>query len=315
MKSILNIEPKNFSAQAAKILSKIGKVNNGPFSRENLLKKIHLYDIIIVRLAHKIDKELIDAATRLKVISSATTGLNHIDFNYAQKKGIKVLSLKDETRFLKNIYATAEHTWALLLSLIRKIPYAHNSVINGKWDRDRFKGRELNGSTIGIVGLGRIGLKIADYAISFGMNVLSYTKGKNNTVKGVTIVNSLEELIENSDIITIHVPFNSSTRKMFGKSEFNRIKKGALLINTSRGEILDEAELIKAIKNGNLAGAALDVISKETSMNDLNKSKIIQFNNKDERIIITPHIGGATYESMEKTEVFMANKILKHLLT
>ena len=101
---------------------------------------------------------------------------------------------------------------------------------------------------------------------------------------------------------------------MFGKNEFNRIKKGALLINTSRGEILDEAELIKAIKNGNLAGAALDVISKETSMNDLNKSKIIQFNNKDERIIITPHIGGATYESMEKTEVFMANKIFKHFL-
>ena len=315
MKTILNIEPENFSEEATKILTKIGKINNGPFSRENLLKKIHLYDIIIVRLAHRIDKELIDVATKLKVISSATTGLNHIDFNYAQKKGINVLSLKDETKFLNNIHATAEHTWALLLSLIRKIPYAHNSVINGNWDRDRFKGRELNNSTIGIVGLGRIGLKIANYAISFGMNVLSYTKHQNNIVEGVTIVKTLEELIENSDIISIHVPFNSSTRKMFGKNEFKRFKKSALLINTSRGEIIDEAELIKAIKNGNLAGAALDVISKETLINDLNKSKIIQFNNKDERIIITPHLGGATYESMEKTEVFMANKILKYFLT
>jgi len=314
LKYILNIEPENFSIKATKILSKVGKINNGPLSRENLLNKIHLYDIIIVRLSHRIDKELIDASKKLKVICSATTGLNHIDFNYAKKKGITVLSLKGETEFLNNVYATAEHTWALLLSLIRKIPYAHNSVMNGNWDRNMFKGRELNGSTIGIVGLGRIGVKIANYAISFGMNVLSYTKDQNNVFKGVTIVKKLEELIEKSDIITIHVPFNSSTKKMFGKNEFKSFKKDSILINTSRGEIIDELELIKAIKNGKIAGAAVDVISNETSLNDLNRSKLIQFNNIEDRIIITPHIGGATYESMEKTEVFMANKIQKYFL-
>ena len=309
MISILNLEPEDFSIDAMKILKSLGNVHNGPLIRRDLLKKLDCYDALIVRLAHNIDREIIDAARNLKVISSATTGLNHIDVNYAEKKDIKILSLKGETAFLNTIHATAEHTWALILSLIRKIPQAYSSVLDGKWDRYSYKGKELNGATIGIVGLGRIGKKIANYAISFGMKVLAFTKEKYVIMEGISIVDSLDELIENSDIISIHVPLNSSTNKMFGRNEFKRFNKGSLLINTSRGDILDENELLRAIKNGNLSGVALDVIENEFSFNDHKRRKLIEYAKKNSNIIITPHLGGATFESMKKTEIFMANKM------
>ena len=312
MISILNIEPDGFSKEATEILSSIGRIDSGPFTRKELLKKLDFYDVLIVRLAHKIDREIIDVAKKLKVVSSATTGLNHIDVHYANKEGIEVLSLRGEIEFLETIHATAEHTWALILSLIRKIPQAYSSVLDGKWNRDAFKGRELDGATLGIVGLGRIGKKIANYGISFGMNVIAYTEGFYDNVYGVVRVDSLTELIKQSDIISIHVPFDSTTSKMFGKKEFREVKRGAIIVNTSRGEIIDETELLNAIKDGNLSGAALDVLEDELALNQKNRKALVEFAKKDNRVLITPHIGGATFESMEKTEIFMANKVVNY---
>jgi D-3-phosphoglycerate dehydrogenase len=270
---------------------------------------------LIVRLAHRIDREIIDTGENLEVISTATTGLNHIDTDYAKEKKIDILSLKGETKFLEDIHATAEHTWALILALIRKVPQSFQSVKKGEWDRDSFKGRELHGATLGIVGFGRIGKKIAKYGQAFGMEVIAYTKDTIEQVDGVSLVDSLSTLLEKSDIVSIHVPLNSTTRMMFRDKEFNIMKKGSILINTSRGEIIDEDALMNAIKYGFLAGAALDVLEDEVALIRKRKSKIIEFAKNEDRIIITPHIGGATIESMEKTEIFMADKLVNYFET
>ena len=312
MISILNIEPKEYSIKAKAILKTIGKVDDGPLTRKNLIQKISGYDVLILRLGHQIDMEILDVAENLKVISTPTTGLDHIDTDYAKEKKIDILSLKGEIEFLEDVYATAEHTWALVLALTRKVPQSFQSVKNGEWDRDSFKGKELHGSTLGIVGFGRIGKKIAKYGQAFGMKVITYTKGIIEQVDGVIQVGSLPILLKQSDIISIHVPLDSTTRKMFKDKEFISMKKGALFINTSRGEIVDEDSLMNAIKNGGLAGAAIDVLTDEAGLLQKKKSLIIEFAKNDNRLIITPHIGGATFESMEKTEIFMANKVVNY---
>ncbi len=314
MISILNIEPKDYSPEARSLIETIGKVYDGPFNRNELVQKIPEFDALIVRLSHQIDVEIIDSAKRLKVISSATTALNHINVDYAKKKGIEVLSLKNETDFLEGIHATAEHTWALILSLIRKVPQAYQSVLKGEWDRDSFKGRELHGATLGIVGLGRIGKKIAKYALAFGMKVIAYTKNSVDKYDHVQIIKSLESLLKLSDIVSVHVPLDSSTYKMFGREQFSKMKKGAFFINTSRGEVIDENALITAIKQGHLAGVALDVLHKEVQLIRYGLSKAVEFAKNEDRLIITPHIGGATLESMEKTEMFMAKKLVNFFM-
>jgi D-3-phosphoglycerate dehydrogenase len=308
--SILNLEPKGYSSEAKAILSAVGKVENGPLSRVQLIHKIPKYDVMIVRLTHQIDKEIIDKAARLKLISSATTGLNHIDTEYAKENNIHVISLRGDTEFLEEIYATAEHTWALILALIRNIPQAVHSVKEGNWNRDLFKGSELNGKTLGIIGLGRIGKKVANYGLAFGMTVIAYSGDNSESTYGVQMTNSLKSLLEKSDVVSLHLPLNSSSYKMMGKDQFFSMKKGAVIINSSRGEITDEDALIDAIKTGHLSGAALDVITNETEIHNLKRSRIILFAKENGRLIITPHIGGATFESMEKTEIFMAEKLV-----
>tara|TARA_Y100001935_G_scaffold248077_1_gene244794 strand:- start:10498 stop:11442 length:945 start_codon:yes stop_codon:yes gene_type:complete len=309
MIKLLNTEPEGYSLEAKSILDSFAHVSSGPYKREYLLKKGSLFDGLIVRLSHLIDKNLIDAFPDLKVIATATTGLDHIDCAYAESKGIKILSLKNQSEFLEKIYATAEHTWALILALLRNIPSASQSVSHGYWNRDQFKGHELHGKTIGIVGLGRIGNMVAKYAKAFGMSVIANTKEDVSQHKNVKIVKDLDKLLNISDIVTIHVPLTPDTKNLIGDKEFKEMKKNALLINTSRGELVDEVALIHALKNNTISGAALDVIVDENKMIENGYSKVVEFSKSNRCLIITPHLGGATYESMEKSEIFIANKL------
>jgi D-3-phosphoglycerate dehydrogenase len=306
---ILNLEPQDYSAEARALVEKAGTVENGPLSRTALKKNIKNYDAVIVRLGHKIDKEILDAATNLKAIVTATTGLNHIDTAEAEKRGIEVLSLKGERDFLDTIHATAEHTFALLLSLIRNIPASACDVHDGKWNRDAFKGAELNGRTIGIIGYGRIGSKVAKYAEAFGMNVIA------NDILDIAGVNmtDLNSLLSKSDIVSLHVPYSETTHHMMNRSRFQQMKKGTLFINTARGEIVDEAALLEALQSSHIAGAALDVLQGENSARKswLKNDPLWKYARKRSNLIITPHTGGATYDSMKKTEIFMAQKFLK----
>lgn len=310
MLKILNVEPDEYSDEARSILIQIGSLVEKNMDRSELLQRIHEFDALIVRLRHQVDAELINAAPALKIIVSATTGLDHIDMEYAARKNISVLSLRGETEFLRTIPATAELTWGLLLALTRNIPSAHASVLNGAWQRDRFKGHELAGLRLGIVGLGRIGEKVAGYGSAFGMKVKAYDPYRTDAVSGVELKTSLAELLGDSDVLSIHVPLIQETVNLIGTKELNMLQRGSWLVNTARGAIVNEPALLDALKSGHLAGAALDVLSGERTNEN---SPLIEHAHTHPNLLLTPHIGGATCESMHSTEVFMANKLKNHV--
>ncbi len=307
---ILNLEPEDYSQSAKDMLVDIASVDDRPLSREDLKKAIGDYDGLIVRLRHKIDQDILAYASNLKVIVSATTGLNHIDCEAAGKRGVEVLSLRGETDFLKTITATAEHTMGLILGLVRHIGASHNSVTQNHWDRNQFKGRDLAGKTLGIIGYGRLGQLVACYAHAFGMKVLACDIRNFESEEHIRFVD-MDEVLEKSDIITLHVFYADETHHLIDASCFKKMKAGSLFINTSRGEIVDEKALLKALQNKSLAGAALDVLSDENSGTSdwMTDNPLIEYARAHNNLIITPHIGGATYDSMEKTEIFMAEKL------
>ncbi len=309
---ILNAEPENYSGQAVDLLSTVGDVRLAQQNRVSLLTALADVDALIVRLAFQIDEQVLAAAPRLRAIVTATTGLDHIDLAAAERCGVKVLSLKGEIDFLRSIPATAELTWGLLLALTRNIPAAFGSVLQSEWQRDRFKGHDLAGRRLGILGLGRIGHMVARYGLAFGMRVLAYDPTPQLWVEGVERVSSPVELFRQADVLSIHVPLNPETVRLVGKSELDQMPPGSFLINTSRGDILDEVALLDVLNSGQLAGAALDVISNERS-DSLTSSPLIRYAQTHSNLVLTPHIGGATYESMAATEIFMAKKLVDYL--
>lgn len=276
----------------------------GPFTRDNFLDSLSRSTAAFVRLSHQIDKDAISKSPQLSVIATPTTGLNHIDTVAAQNANISIISLRPATDLLRELPATAELTWALLLAVRRKLFLATSHTYHGNWDRDLFWGNELAQKTIGIIGYGRIGQMIAKYALAFGMTVIYHDILKLiSPVAGVRQVN-LETLLSTSDVISIHVPFNQGDKPILGHREFLQVKRGSLLINTSRGEVLNEDALISSLLSGSIAGAGLDVLSNEPHVN----SKLLRMQHTH-NVVITPHIGGATYESIQKTEYYIAKQL------
>ena len=312
---ILIAESVGCSRVAVDILRQLGDVELADLKFDELWAAAPDFDILWVRLRHRISGVLMDHAPRLRVIATPTTGLSHIDLEAASTRGIRVFSLRGETDFLQNIRATAEHTIALMLGVMRHLPAATASVQNGAWDRDQFKGSELYGKTMGIVGYGRVGRIVAGYLRAFGARVivtdprLAQTPGSPD-VEAV----SLNDLLTQADLVSVHVDLNERTHNLFGWAEFRRIKTGAWFVNTSRGELIVEEALLWALESGRLSGAALDVLKGEQG-NQATQGAIAQYARKHRHLLITPHIGGCTFESMAKTEIFLAGKIVAGLLT
>jgi D-3-phosphoglycerate dehydrogenase len=231
----------------------------------------------------------------------------------AIEKGITVLSLRGETKFLSTVSATAELAWGMLLALVRKIPAAHLSVMAGEWERNRFYGNELRGRTLGIIGYGRLGKMLKTYGQAFGMKVLAHDV--NTASEEYVDFVDLTSLLKQSDVISINLSLNESTIGMLGRREFSLMKRGAFLLNTARGEILDEEALLESLKAGHLAGAAIDVIAAETSDNQnwLKESELRAYARDHNNLLITPHIGGVTYESVEKSNRFIIEKLGNYL--
>jgi len=313
MSRILNAEPDGYSADARETLRTLGDVVELRLSRQQLLQMIADFDVLIVRLGIRVDREVLDSATRLRFIVSATTGLDHIDVTYTESRGIAVLSLQSEKEFLRSIPATAEHTWALLLSLVRHIPKACASTIAGEWNRDAFRGHDLCGKRLGILGLGRVGEKVARYGVTFGMDVAAYDPHRADWLPDIVRCATLLQLLERSDVLSVHVPLNAETERMIGRAEIGHLPTGAWLLNTSRGGVLDEVALVEALESGKLSGAALDVLEEEYDKEGRINSPIMVYARQHDNLLITPHIGGATVESMARTEVFMAEKLRRHL--
>ncbi|CCH49916.1 NAD(P)-dependent oxidoreductase [Pseudodesulfovibrio piezophilus] len=307
---IVNVEAKGYSPKAEQALRELGDVHMTNADYSMLLTLVEDADVLIVRLKHLIDEKILKRAKRLKVIVTATTGLDHIDLEAARMRGITVLSLKGEQDFLQNITATAELTWGLLLSLVRRLPAAMRHVNMGGWDRDAFRGNELKGKVLGVLGFGRLGKMVAEYGRIFRMEVLTHDPYVDRLPDYVTSC-SLNSLLENSDVVSVHLPLNNETCGLLGSREFDSMKRGALFINTSRGEIMQEEALRNAILNKHLGGAGLDVLTSELSESPdwINHSPLIQLARENYNVVITPHIGGATMESMESTELFMVNKL------
>jgi D-3-phosphoglycerate dehydrogenase len=310
---ILNAEPSGYSDTARAILRGLGELDEIELDRQDLIGRLPDYDVLIVRLAHSVDRELLSRTDRLKAVVSATTGLDHIDVSFAESRGVRVLSLRGEHEFLSSVSSTAEHAWALLLALVRKVPSAVQHVLSGGWERDRFRGIELQGMRLGLMGLGRVGTIVARYGLAFGMDVTAYDPAPRAWLDGVRPVDTLVDLAAVSDVLSIHVPLNDTTNGIVDRDILSRLPPGSFLINTARAQIVDSPALLDALESGHLAGAALDVLDRERDESGRRADRLIGYSRSGGNLIITPHLGGATVQAMERTEVFMAEKLRDYL--
>jgi D-3-phosphoglycerate dehydrogenase / 2-oxoglutarate reductase len=273
-------------------------------SPEELKKIIGGYDAIIVRSETKLKAEIIEAGDRLKVIGRAGIGLDNVDLSAATKKGIVVMNTPQE-----NAIAAAEHTIALMFSISRKIPQATSSMKAGKWEKKNFLGVELYNKTLGIIGIGVIGSIVADRARGLKMKVIAYDPYISREVaekKGIDLV-TLDELLSRSDFISVHTPLNDETRNLINQNLFKKMKDGVILVNCARGGIINEKDLYDAIKEGKVAGAALDVFEKEPATGN----PLVEL----EQVICTPHLGASTGEAQENVSIAIAEQIVDYLVS
>ena len=290
------------------ILRKAGFIVDTAYgvSQEELIKVIGDYDALIVRGRTKVTKEVLAAAANLKVVGRAGVGLDNIDVEEARKRGVEVVYTPQASTI-----AVAELTIGLMLSLLRKLPYADRNLKDGRWEKPRLHGFELKGKTVGIVGFGRIGRAVAKRVLAFEARVIAYDVADIKALAqelGVEVVSSLEELLREADIVSIHVPLLPETRQLIDEKAIYTMKKGAYLINTSRGEVVDTKALLKALKEGHLAGAALDVFEHEPPAEDWEWELV-----KHPNVVVTPHIGAQTAEAQRAAAIQVAESIIKAL--
>ena len=292
--------PESLSEEGLDKLRTGAEVDARKLSREELLAVIGDYDALIVRSATKVDKELLERGTSLKVVGRAGVGLDNIDVATATRLGVLVVNAPTS-----NVLSAAEHTLALLLSLARHVPAADASLRTGAWERERFTGVELEGKTLGILGLGRIGTLVAQRAAGFGMRLLGYdpyVSKQRATQLGIQMASSVEEVCREADFITVHLPKNPETKAILGDAEFAVMKPEARVINVARGGIVDEDALVRALKDGKVAGAAIDVYEKEPP----GQHPLFDF----EQVVVTPHLGASTEEAQTRAGTAIVEQVL-----
>ena len=272
-------------------------------SDEELVKIVGGYDALVVRSRTKVTAEVLEAADRLRVVARSGVGLDNIDVEEAKNRGVEVVNSPEAPT-----NAVAELVLGLMLSLARSIPEADASMKRGEWIKSRLRGFELRGKTLGILGLGTIGKQVAKRAKAFDPRIIYNRRNRLPEAEEKTLgveYRTFDQLLGESDILTVHVPLTDSTRGMIGREELNKMKYDAYLINASRGGIVDEGALKEALMEGKLAGAALDVFEEEppgdTSLSGL------------KNVVATPHIGAATVEAQRANSTIVAEKIIKIL--
>jgi D-3-phosphoglycerate dehydrogenase len=273
--------------------------------------------VILAPLGYFLGKEKMDQASQLKVIGSNTTGHPHIDVDYAKHKNVRVITLKDYSDFLDTITPTAELTWGLVIALTRNVFPASRSVLNGEWSRWPFGGRAmLSRMTLGVAGLGRLGRRVASYGRAFGMTVEFYDPYVSAHPSEYTRRDSLEELVDAVDVVTVHIPHEPGTEKLFDSMVFSRFKKGSYFINTSRGELVEDQALLEALTSGRLAGAAVDVLNGEFEPGfqaHVLSQPLVAYASTHDNLVITPHIGGSTLDAWSLTQEFTILQVIAAL--
>lgn len=301
-------EPDRFSSSARRILEEVGEVVCEPCPRSRVREVFGRCDVFWFRLAYRIDASMLPDSPRCRILATPVTGLDHIDRDACRERGIEVVSLQGEVEFLRGVRATAELTAALTLALLRHLPEASRAAARGVWNRDLFAGRELFGKTAGLVGVGRLGSLVAGYFRAFGMDVMGYDVRSDFPHGLARRVDSLERMLPQCDVVSLHVPYGPESRGLIGRAEIATMKPDAVLVNTSRGGVLDEAALLEALEQGRLGGAALDVVKGEPDVRA--SHPVLRYARRHPNLIVVPHIGGCTSESFEKTEVFLARKVV-----
>jgi D-3-phosphoglycerate dehydrogenase len=272
--------------------------------------------LVFAPLGYRFDAAKMERCRALAAIASNTTGVPHIDMEAAAARGIAVLSLKDEQEFLARITPTAEHAWGLLLALARRIPSAHRAVVeDGRWDRRPFGAPAmLSRLRLGVVGYGRLGRLVARYGGAFGMAVRYYDHAPKTPEPPAEPAPSLPALFEWADVISLHLPANETTHKIIDGALLARCRPGAFLVNTARGEVLDEAALLNLLEQGRLGGAALDVLDGEFVPGFTpTDHPLVRYAAWHDNLLLTPHIGGSTRDAWFETERRVIEMALRHL--
>lgn len=271
-------------------------------SHEELLEKIPDFDAIIVRSGTTVNKEVMDAAKNLKLIVRAGVGLDNIDLDYADKKEIDVENTPEASTA-----AVSELVFGLMLSWARGIPKADRALREGEWIKSDLNCTELRDKTLGIIGTGRIGLETARKSKVFDMDVLGYDKEERDEfVELGGEYTSLEVLLNNSDYVTLHVPLCEETRHLIDEEELNMMKDSATIINTARGAVINEEALVKALKEGSIAGACLDTYENDPECGH----ELLELDN----VVLTPHLGASTEETQRDVSILAAKKVDVKLL-
>jgi len=295
--SMSNIAQKVFEKNDVQFDVKIG------LSEEEIIKIIPEYDGMVVRSATKVTKNIILAAKKLKVIGRAGAGVDNIDVPTAKKNNMIVMNTPGG-----NSNATAEHAFALIMSVLRKIPFANETTHKAQWEKKNIKGTELSNKTLGIVGFGNVGVRLSNLVKGFNMEILVSSKSLESRKKNYPHVKnvSFDELISKSDIISFHCKAAADGKPMITKEHYKKIKPTAYIINAARGNIIDEKDLNEALNENLIAGAAVDVFSKEPAKEN------VLFNNP--KAILTPHIAASTTEASIVVAEMVANQISDFLL-
>jgi len=281
---------------------------NPSHDEHELLEKI---EVLCAPLGYKVNEEKIRTCKKLKYVLSNTTGVAHIDVEAAESRGIQVCALHDEPRFLDRITPTAEHTIGLMLAAWRRIPSAHQFVLRGNWNRRPYGAPKMfSRMTLGLVGYGRLGRKVAEIAMAMGMRTAFFDP----YVEGGEL--SLVNLARKSDILSIHAVANKETRGLVSRNVLSELPSGAMVVNTARGEILDLDALLDLMDSGHIYAAGLDVIDGEFEPDfeaSLSSSRVLDFARKNDRLVLTPHTGGSTYDAWLETEQFVIEKVIRRI--
>ena len=294
--------------EAVSILEEVGALYCLGDNRRSTLTEITDCDALMAHPSVRVDRELLDCAPKLRFVGSPHTGKDHLDIDFIKKRDLHLAHIAEEVDLLSTFTATSEMAFALLLAVVRKLPQAFDAAKTGSWGREKFTGFQLLGKTLGVLGLGRLGTISARIGQGFGMSVIAHDPQEIN-VPSVKMVD-LDTLLADSDILTIHVHLNSETENLINERTLSKMKPGSLLINTSRGRIVDETALVSALKSGHLGVAGLDVIDGEwLTLEERAQHPLVKYSRTNENLIIVPHIGGSTKESIYGARVFMAKKI------
>ena len=295
--SMSNVAQKIFEKNNISVDLKTG------LSEEEIIKIIPEYDGMVVRSATKVTKNIIAAAKNLKVIGRAGAGVDNIDVLMAKEKNMIVMNTPGG-----NANATAEHAFALIMSVLRRVPFANKTTHKGQWEKKNIKGTELSKKTLGIIGFGNVGVRLSNLVKGFDMKILVNSKSLESRKKDYPYVEnvSFEDLISKSDIISFHCKAPKDGKPMISKEHYKKMKPTSYIINAARGNIVDEKDLNEALNEGLIAGAAVDVFSKEPAKEN------VLFNNP--KVIATPHIAASTTEASIVVAEMVANQISDFLL-